>query len=45
MIKIGGIFLENEAVNVMVDNVGESYIRAYVNTVSSIPDTRRSHIP
>lgn len=42
MMKLGGISSEKEAVNFLIDKVGEPYITSYVNHVSAVPDARNA---
>ena len=42
MMKLGGVFSEKEAVNFTLDKVGDPYITAYVNNVSSYQNARKS---
>jgi hypothetical protein len=42
MMKLGGIYSEKEAVNFLLDKIGEPYITAYVNHVSSHPNARKA---
>ena len=42
MMKLAGISTEKEAVNFLLDKVGEPYITSYVNHVSSTPNARRA---
>lgn len=42
ILKLTGISSEKEAVNFLLDKVGEPYITSYVNHVSSTPNTRRA---
>ena len=40
--KLGGIFLEKEAVNFLLDKVGDPYITRYDNHISSAANSRSS---
>ena len=42
MMKLGGISSEKEAVNFLLDKVGEPYITAYVNHLSDCPNARNA---
>ena len=42
MMKLGGISSEKEAVNFLLDKVGEPYITAYVNHLSDGPNARNA---
>ena len=44
MIKLGGIHSEKEAVNFLLDKVGDPYITSYVNhvSISSHPNARKA---
>ena len=42
VMKLGGIFIEKEAVNFLLDKVGDLFITHYVNHVSSHPITRKA---
>ena len=42
MMKLGGILPEKEAVNILLDKVCDPYITAYVNHVSSHPNSRNA---
>ena len=41
MMKVGGIHSEKEAVNFLIDKIGDPHITAYVNHVSSHPNAER----
>ena len=42
MMKVGGIFAEKEAVNFLLDKVGEPYITNYVDHVANHPSARNA---
>jgi len=42
MMKVGGIFAEKEAVNFLLNKVGEPYITGYINHVTSHPSARKA---
>ena len=42
MMKVGGIHSEKEAVNFLIDKIGDPHITAYVNHVSSHPNARKA---
>ena len=42
MTGLGGVFLEKEVVNFILDKVGDPFITAYVNHVSSHPNARKA---
>ena len=42
MMKLGGIYAEKEAVNFLLDKVGDPHITNYVNHVSSHPNARKA---
>ena len=42
MMKVGGIFTEKEAVNFLLDKVGDPYIINYVNHVTAHPNAHNA---
>ena len=42
MMKLEGIFLEQEAVNYIFNKIGDPYISQYVNHVSSVANSRKA---
>ena len=42
MMKAGGIYVEKEAVNFLLDKVGDPCIAQYVNHVTASPSARKA---